>query len=225
MQFGENEDLGSYPRDLERDSKMCEEARVDYIFHPNAKEMYGDNFSTTVHVDRLSAGLCGKSRPVHFDGVCTVVTKLFNIVKPSRAYFGEKDAQQLTIIKRLVKDLNIDVEVIGCPIVREEDGLAKSSRNTYLSHKERKDALVLNRGLNKSKILLESGEKRVSVLKNIIKEEIDSVDSSKIDYIEIVDKDTLEEVKDEINGPVTVLVAVYIGNTRLIDNYSLGEEK
>ncbi|MGL4848997.1 MAG: pantoate--beta-alanine ligase [Clostridium sp.] len=221
-QFGVNEDLGSYPRDLNRDTEICKEAKADYIFCPSVREMYGENFYSTVHVDKLSEGLCGKSRPVHFDGVCLVVTKLFNIVKPNRAYFGEKDAQQLAIIKRLVKDLNIDVEIIGCPIVREEDGLAKSSRNTYLSSKERKDALVLNRGLNKSKMLLESGEKRVSILKNIIKEEIDSVDSSKIDYIEIVDKKTLEEVKGEISGDVTILVAVYIGKTRLIDNFSFG---
>lgn len=225
IQFGKNEDLGSYPRDLDRDSNLCKGAGVDYIFNPEASEMYGENFFTSVHVDKLSLGLCGKSRPIHFDGVCTVVTKLFNIVKPTRAYFGQKDAQQLAIIRKLVKDLNIDVEIIGCPIVREENGLAKSSRNTYLSKKEREEAVVLNIGLKKCKILLENGERRIAVLKNIIKEEIDSVDSSRIDYIEIVDKETLEEIVDKIIKPVTVLVAVYIGKTRLIDNFSFGEDK
>lgn len=225
IQFGANEDLGSYPRDLERDMTLCKEVGVDYIFYPEAEEMYGESFFTSVHVDKLSAGLCGKSRPVHFDGVCTVVTKLFNIIKPTRAYFGQKDVQQLAIVKRLVKDLNIDVEIIGCPIVREEDGLAKSSRNAYLSIEEKRDALVLSRGLKKCKILLESGERRVNVLKNIIKEEIDSVNSSKIDYIEIVDKESLEQVEDKVIKPITVLVAVYIGKIRLIDNFSFGEDK
>lgn len=223
-QFGENEDLDSYPRDLERDSKLCLNAGVDYIFLPNANEMYGENFSTFVQVDKLREGLCGKSRPVHFNGVCTVVTKLFNIVKPNKAYFGEKDAQQLAIIKRLVKDLNIDVEIIGCPIVREEDGLAKSSRNSYLSEKERIEARVLSMGLKKCKALLESGERDVQALKKVIEEEINKAESSKIDYIEIVDSESLQEV-ETVKNKILVAIAVFIGKTRLIDNFTFEEEK
>ena len=147
IQFGPKEDLASYPRDLERDSKICEEAGVNLIFNPEKDEMYFDDFCTYVDMDFLTKELCGKSRPIHFRGVCTVVSKLFNIVKPDRAYFGEKDAQQLAIIKRMVRDLSIDVEIIGCPIVREEDGLAKSSRNTYLSDEERVAARILNQSL------------------------------------------------------------------------------
>ena len=138
MQFGPTEDLASYPRDLERDAKMCEEHGVDLIFHPTPEEMYGDNFYSYVDMNTLTEELCGLSRPVHFRGVCTVVTKLFNIVTPDKAYFGQKDAQQLAIIRRMVKDLNMPLEIVGCPIVREADGLAKSSRNTYLSADERK---------------------------------------------------------------------------------------
>lgn len=223
-QFGENEDLDSYPRDLERDSNLCLNAGVDYIFLPSANEMYGENFSTFVQVDKLREGLCGKSRPVHFNGVCTVVTKLFNIVKPNRAYFGEKDAQQLAIIKRLVKDLNIDVEIIGCPIVREEDGLAKSSRNSYLSEKERIESRVLSRGLKKCKALLESGERDVQALKKVIEEEINKAESSKIDYIEIVDSESLQEV-ETVKNKILVAIAVFIGKTRLIDNFTFEEEK
>lgn len=223
-QFGENEDLDSYPRDLERDSKLCLNAGVDYIFLPNANEMYGEKFSTFVQVDKLREGLCGKSRPVHFNGVCTVVTKLFNIVKPNKAYFGEKDAQQLAIIKRLVKDLNSDVEIIGCPIVREEDGLAKSSRNSYLSEKERIEARVLSMGLKKCKALLESGERDVQALKKVIEEEINKAESSKIDYIEIVDSESLQEV-ETVKNKILVAIAVFIGKTRLIDNFTFEEEK
>lgn len=141
MQFGPTEDLDKYPRDLERDSKLCENAGANLIFHPEKEEMYFEDFSSYVDINGLSDELCGKSRPIHFRGVCTVVTKLFNIVNPDRAYFGEKDAQQLAIIRRFVRDLNIDIEIIGCPIIREEDGLAKSSRNTYLSKEERQAAL------------------------------------------------------------------------------------
>lgn len=147
IQFGPNEDLDSYPRDLEHDAKLCEEHGVDLIFHPTPEEMYGDNFYTFVDMDVLTKELCGLSRPVHFRGVCTVVSKLFNIVTPDNAYFGQKDAQQLAIIKRMVKDLNMPLSIHGCPIIREEDGLAKSSRNTYLSPEERKAALVLSRSV------------------------------------------------------------------------------
>ena len=144
-QFGVNEDLDSYPKDLKRDSEICQRAGANVIFNPDASEMYFDNATTFVNMNGLTGELCGKSRPVHFQGVCTVVSKLFNIVTPDRAYFGEKDAQQLAVIKRMVRDLNIDVEIIGCPIVREDDGLAKSSRNSYLSDDERIAATVLNK--------------------------------------------------------------------------------
>ena len=149
IQFGPNEDLATYPRDLDRDSALCENAGADLIFHPEKEDMYFDDFCTYVDMEGLTKGLCGKTRPTHFRGVCTVVSKLFNIVKPDRAYFGQKDAQQLAVIRRMVRDLNFDLESVGCPIIREEDGLAKSSRNTYLSPEERKAAVILHKGLVK----------------------------------------------------------------------------
>ena len=161
MQFGPNEDFESYPRDIERDSKICEEAGGNVIFNPEISEMYDEYFSSFVNMDTLPNGLCGKSRPIHFKGVCTVVAKLFNIVTPDRAYFGQKDAQQLAIIKRMVSDLNFDIEIIGCPIIREDDGLAKSSRNTYLNPEERQAAVVLSKALNLGRELVEKGEKNV----------------------------------------------------------------
>ena len=147
MQFGVGEDLESYPRDMERDSALCENAGAALIFHPQPEEMYHKDFSSFVDMNTLTKGLCGKTRPIHFRGVCTVVSKLFNIVQPDKAYFGQKDAQQLAIIRKMVQDLNFDIEIVGCPIVREEDGLAKSSRNTYLSDEERKAALCLSRSV------------------------------------------------------------------------------
>ncbi len=160
MQFGPTEDLDSYPRDLEKDSKFCESLGADLIFHPEPEEMYHEDFSSYVDMSVLTEELCGLSRPVHFRGVCTVVTKLFNIVQPDNAYFGQKDAQQLAIIKHMVQDLNMDINVVGCPIVREEDGLAKSSRNTYLSPEERKAALILSKTVKLAKELIDAGEKR-----------------------------------------------------------------
>ena len=165
MQFGPTEDLASYPRDLEHDAKLCEEHGVDLIFHPTPEEMYGDQFYSYVDMDVLTKELCGLSRPVHFRGVCTVVTKLFNIVQPHRAFFGQKDAQQLAIIKRMVADLNMNVTVVGCPIVREADGLAKSSRNAYLSAEERQAALVLSRAIFAGKAAVEAGERDAAALK------------------------------------------------------------
>lgn len=218
MQFGPTEDLDTYPRNLERDSKICKDAGANLIFHPEDKEMYKDDFLTFVDMNGLTEGLCAKSRPIHFRGVCTVVTKLLNIVYPDRIYFGQKDAQQLAIIKRMVRDLNIDVEVIGCPIVREEDGLARSSRNVYLSTEERKAATILNKSLSKAKTLIENGEKSSEVIINQIKETINSESLARIDYVEIVDNLTMEKVKC-IEKPVLVAVAVYIGKTRLIDNF------
>ena len=219
LQFGPKEDLATYPRDLERDKKICEVGGADLIFHPSDDMMYHDDFSTVVKMSGLTDNLCGKSRPTHFLGVCTVVNKLFNIVHPDRAYFGEKDAQQLFIIKRMVRDLNIDVEVIGCPIIREEDGLAKSSRNTYLSEKERQSAVILNRALKKGKDLIERGERKAQAILNIIKETIESEPLARIDYVSIVDTDSLQDV-DTIDKSVLVAIAVYINNkARLIDNF------
>ena len=157
IQFAPNEDLATYPRDLERDSTLCEDAGADLIFHPEKENMYFDDFCTFVDMDGLTRGLCGKTRPTHFRGVCTVVSKLFNIVQPDRAYFGQKDAQQLAVIRRMVRDLNFDLEIVGCPIIREEDGLAKSSRNTYLSKEERQAATILHKGLQKGEELIRGG--------------------------------------------------------------------
>lgn len=219
MQFGPTEDLDKYPRDLERDSKLCENAGANLIFHPEKEEMYFEDFSSYVDINGLSDELCGKSRPIHFRGVCTVVTKLFNIVNPDRAYFGEKDAQQLAIIRRFVRDLNIDIEIIGCPIIREEDGLAKSSRNTYLSKEERQAALILSQSLNLAKDAINSGEGNSSVVIDIISNSIKKEPLAKIDYIEVVDSLSMKPVKT-IEKSVLVAIAVYIGKTRLIDNFS-----
>lgn len=219
IQFGPKEDLGSYPRDIERDSKICEKAGADLIFNPNAEEMYFEDFSTFVEVNNLTEGLCGEKRPGHFRGVCTVVSKLFNIVTPDRAYFGEKDAQQLAVIKRMVRDLNVDLEIVPCPIVREEDGLAKSSRNTYLSKEERAAALVLNRTLKKAKEELLKGERNAKNIIYIINEEISKEPLAKPDYIEVVDSISLQNVSF-IEKDVLVAIAVFIGKTRLIDNFT-----
>ncbi|MFT8313788.1 MAG: pantoate--beta-alanine ligase [Clostridium sp.] len=219
IQFGPNEDLEAYPRDLAKDKLVCENANADLIFNPSPEEMYFDNAVTSVTVKELTEGLCGSKRPVHFQGVCTVVSKLFNIVVPDRAYFGEKDAQQLAVIKRMVRDLNFDIDIVGCPIVREEDGLAKSSRNTYLSKDERKAAVVLNESLNLAKEALRSGEQYASKLAGIISKKISSEHLAKIDYIEIVDSLELKPVC-KISSSILVAIAVYIGNTRLIDNFT-----
>ena len=216
-QFGPTEDLEAYPRDFKRDSELCESLGADLIFHPEPKDMYHDPHAY-VSIDTLSDTLCGKTRPIHFKGVCTVVSKLFNIVAPDRAYFGQKDAQQLAVIKRMVKDLNVDTEIIGCPIIREEDGLAKSSRNTYLSADERQAALVLSRSLKIGKQLVDAGEKSAKAIKDAITAEINKEPLAKIDYVDVVDFDTITPV-DEIKGTTLVAIAVYIGKTRLIDNF------
>ncbi len=218
MQFGPNEDLASYPRDLKKDAGLCEAAGVDLIFNPQPEEMYAPDFASYVDMDGLTAQLCGKSRLGHFRGVQTVVLKLFHIVAPDRAYFGQKDAQQLAVIKRMVRDLNVDIEIIGCPIVREEDGLAKSSRNTYLNEAERKAALVLSRSLKAGRELLESGETKAAAIRQAVIQEIEKEPLAKIDYVEIVDFDTITPV-DEVNGSILAAIAVYIGKTRLIDNF------
>ena len=219
IQFGPKEDLSTYPRDLERDSLVCDRSGADIIFHPKNEEMYFEDFSTFVDMNGLSVGLCGKSRPTHFRGVCTVVTKLFNIVAPDRAYFGEKDAQQLAIIKRMVRDLNIDVEVIGCPIIREEDGLAKSSRNTYLSVEERNAAIILNKSLTLAKEKIQDGERNSGAIIKLIEETINSEKLARVDYIEVVDSLSMKKV-ERIEKSVLVAIAVFIGKTRLIDNFT-----
>ena len=218
IQFGPTEDLATYPRDIERDAALCESTGANLIFHPEADEMYAPDFCTYVDMDHLTKGLCGKTRPIHFRGVCTVVSKLFHIVQPDRAYFGQKDAQQLAVIRRMVRDLNMPLTIVGCPIIREEDGLAKSSRNTYLSAEERKAALCLSRGLNKGKAAVEDGETDAEKVKAIITAEIVAEPLSRIDYVEIVDWNNLEPVSST-EGSILAAVAVYIGKTRLIDNF------
>lgn len=218
IQFGPTEDLATYPRDIERDAALCESTGANLIFHPEAEEMYAPDFCTYVDMDHLTKGLCGKTRPIHFRGVCTVVSKLFHIVQPDRAYFGQKDAQQLAVIRRMVRDLNMPLTIVGCPIIREEDGLAKSSRNTYLSAEERKAALCLSRGLNKGKAAVGAGETDAEKVKAIITAEIEAEPLSRIDYVEIVDWNNLEPVSST-EGSILAAVAVYIGKTRLIDNF------
>lgn len=218
MQFGPMEDLASYPRDLEHDAKLCEEHGVDLIFHPTPEEVYGDQFYSYVDMDVLTKELCGLSRPVHFRGVCTVVTKLFNIVTPDRAYFGQKDAQQLAVIKRMVKDLNMPLTITGCPIIREADGLAKSSRNTYLSIEEREAALVLSRSIFLGKEMVEKGERDCKKILAAMTAEIEKEPLAKIDYVKIVDLDTMQQV-EKIDRGILAAIAVYIGKTRLIDNF------
>lgn len=217
MQFGPDEDLEAYPRDLERDSKICEEGGVDLIFHPEVEEMYGPDFHSFVDMTVLPEKLCGASRPVHFKGVQTVVTKLFHIIPAHRAYFGQKDAQQLAIIRRMVIDLDFDIEIIGCPIIREADGLAKSSRNTYLSEEERKQAVILNASLEEAMKAIEEGEQDAAKIKAKITEKLNTCPLARIDYVEVVSFDNIQPI-DKIEGAVLIAIAVYIGTTRLIDN-------
>jgi len=218
LQFGPGEDFERYPRDLEGDSEKLRKEGVDILFFPDMREMYPSDFRTYVEVEGLSEKLCGAFRPGHFRGVATVVTKLFNIVKPSRAYFGAKDYQQTVIIKRLVNDLNMDIEVIVCPTVREPDGLAMSSRNLYLNPEERRAALVIYRTLQEVAGLIKKGEKNPEVLKMHALKALGSEPLvSSIDYAGIYDPESLEEVS-EIKGRVLIAIALRIGQTRLIDN-------
>lgn len=216
-QFGENEDLNSYPRDINRDKSLCEAHKADIIFSPTSDEMYHDR-KAFVNIVELSDTLCGISRPIHFKGVCTVVAKLFNIIQPTNAYFGEKDAQQLAIIRKMVYDLNFPVNIIGVPIVRESDGLAKSSRNTYLSSEERKAATILYKAIQMGKQTIKRGASADSII-NTMTEIINTEPLAKIDYVSVVDANTMQPVH-EITSPVLVAMAVYIGSTRLIDNFS-----
>ena len=221
MQFGPTEDLATYPRDLEHDAALCESAGVDLIFHPEPEEMYEKDFCSFVDMTGLTEGLCGKTRPIHFRGVCTVVNKFFNIVTPDRAYFGQKDGQQLAVIRRMVRDLNMDIEIVGCPIVLEEDGLAKSSRNTYLSEEERKAALILSKTVALGKELAKT-EKDANKVVEAMKKNIETEPMAKIDYVEAVDALSMAPV-EKLEGTCMLAMAVYIGKTRLIDNTLINE--
>lgn len=216
MQFGPTEDLAEYPRDLDHDEKLCEKVGVDLIFHPEPEEMYQPDFCSFVDMTGLTEGLCGKTRPIHFRGVCTVVNKLFNIVQPDKAYFGQKDGQQLAVIRRMVRDLNMDIQIVGCPIIREEDGLAKSSRNTYLSAEERKAALILSKTIAFGKELAKT-EKDAKKVIAAMKEKIETEPLAKIDYVEAVDAISMQPA-ETLEGECMLAMAVYIGKTRLIDN-------
>lgn len=218
IQFGENEDLATYPRDIEMDRKLCEAAGADLIFHPGPDEMYAPDFSTYVETKQVSAGLCGKTRPTHFRGVCTVVCKLFHIVLPDKAYFGQKDAQQLAVIRRMTRDLDMEIEIVGCPIIREADGLAKSSRNTYLNEEERKAAPVLYKAVCLGEELMRGGERLAGVILEEMRSVLKSEPLANIDYVEMVDADSIEPI-DRAEGRTLVAMAVYIGTTRLIDNF------
>ena len=217
IQFGENEDLSSYPRDLNRDKTLCESHGVNLIFTPSSNEMYHDK-KAFVNIIELSDTLCGVRRPIHFQGVCTIVAKFFNIIQPTNAYFGEKDAQQLAIIRKMVFDLNFPVNIIGVPIVRESDGLAKSSRNTYLSSEERKAATILYKAIQEGKQYINRGASADSII-NVMTNIVNTEPLAKIDYISVVDAITMQPVQ-EITAPVLVAMAIYIGSTRLIDNFS-----
>ncbi len=218
MQFGPKEDLASYPRDIDADFALCEAAGAALLFNPEADEMYLPDFTSFVDTTGVTTELCGKSRPIHFRGVCTVVNKLFNIAQADKAYFGQKDAQQLAVIRRMVRDLNMNIEIIGCPIIREADGLAKSSRNTYLSDEERQAALILSKAIFMGEKMLEEGEKDGDKVLEAMKELISSEPLARIDYVEMVKWDTIE-IHHTVDCPVLVAMAVFIGSTRLIDNF------
>ena len=223
LQFGVHEDLERYPRDIERDTELLTQAGTDVLFLPDGKEMYPEGYQTTVTVDRVTRGLCGTSRPTHFQGITTVVAKLFNMVKPHVAVFVQKDFQKLVAIRRMVADLNFDIEIVGAPIVREADGLAMSSRNAYLSGAERQAALCLSRGLQAAAAQVERGEtdglRILAAARRIITDE----PLARLDYAALVDPDTLEEVTT-VRTPALLAVAVHIGKTRLIDNCILSRQ-
>lgn len=218
-QFGPNEDLEAYPRDFDRDCALLEEHGCAMVFHPAVEEMYAPGAATYVEIlSDMPKQLCGKTRPIHFRGVCTVVSKLFNIVTPDKAFFGQKDAQQLAIIRQMVRDLSYGIEIVGCPIVREADGLAKSSRNTYLSEAERQAALVLSESVFLGQKMVAEGETDANKIVAAMTEHIQAQPLAKIDYVSAVDGVTMDPV-DRIAGTVLVAMAVYIGKTRLIDNF------
>lgn len=217
-QFGPGEDFETYPKDFGKDSKMCEDEGADIVFVPEVSEIYNKDFNTYVEVEgEITKKLCGKSRPGHFKGVTTIVLKLFNIVTPHRAYFGQKDAQQVAVIEQMVRDLNFDIQIIPCPIVREADGLAMSSRNTYLDDRERKAALILSKSLFEAKDMIEKGEGKSKNIIDHIEKNINNEPLAEIDYVEVVDRSTLEHV-GELQGDILIALAVRIGRARLIDN-------
>lgn len=222
-QFGRNEDLSSYPRDLERDTRIAEAAGVDLLFLPKSDDIYPPGFQTYVNVEEISLPLCGASRPGHFRGVTTVVCKLFNMVQPTSAYFGKKDFQQLAVIRQMVIDLNMPVTIVGMPIVREPDGLAMSSRNAYLAPDERQKALCLSRGLKAARTAYRSGERNVTTLRQMVVDAIEAEKTPMIDYVEFRHGTTLQEVASADDRTLLAL-AVKVGTTRLIDNCVLGED-
>jgi pantoate--beta-alanine ligase len=220
-QFGPGEDFKRYPRDEEGDKAKLEAEGVDFLLIPEGDEMYPNRYQACVEVGEVSKGLCGDFRPGHFRGVASVVAKLFNIVKPHLAVFGEKDYQQLLVIKRMVEDLNFDIEIISGTLVREKDGIAMSSRNAYLSPEDRRRATILYRSLTKGKELFESGERRASTLFRTVKENVESVGEISIQYVEIRDAETLDKI-EMVKGPAVIAIAAIVGSVRLIDNIILG---
>jgi pantoate--beta-alanine ligase len=216
-QFGPGEDFEKYPRDMKSDLDKASLAGVDIVFTPTVKEMYPEGYKTYVNVEGITEILCGRYRPGHFNGVTTVVNKLFNIVEAHRAYFGQKDAQQLAVIKKMVKDLNMNIEIVGCPIIRENDGLAMSSRNVYLSGEERKAAVILSKSLCEAENLIKDGTRRKDEIIEYITNRINSEKLANIEYTEIVNADSLEEI-ETLAGKILIALAVKFGRTRLIDN-------
>ena len=221
-QFGPQEDLDAYPRNFEQDKRLMQEVGVDWVFCPTDEGMYPDGYQTYLTVEEVTRNLCGRSRPTHFRGVATVVTKLFHIVKPHVALFGKKDFQQLVVIRRMVKDLNLDVEIVGCPIVREPDGLAMSSRNKYLSPDERREALALKKALDRARELFRDGERRAQVLVDEVHRILSLHPHIRADYVSLCDAETLEDV-ETIEGETVLAIAAFAGKTRLIDNSVLAD--
>jgi pantoate--beta-alanine ligase len=216
-QFGPGEDLNKYPRDIDRDEQLCRKENVDIIFYPNSGEMYPEPYLTYINVDVLAETMCGKSRPGHFRGVATVVSKLFNIIKPHTAIFGQKDYQQSLVIRQMVRDLNFDINIITAPIVREHDGLALSSRNKYLDREERKNAPLIYKSLQEAQKMVKNGITSPSIISRQIEHVLRKIPYIKIDYIAIVNRQNLQPV-EQIDGNTLIALAVYVGKTRLIDN-------
>ncbi|HEV2685868.1 MAG TPA: pantoate--beta-alanine ligase [Actinomycetota bacterium] len=223
LQFGANEDLDAYPRDLDSDLSLCETEGVDIVFHPDVTEMYQEPNPFTVTVGEIGTKLCGRARPGHFDGVATVVAKLFNIAGTCRAYFGRKDAQQVVVIERLVRALNFPVTVVGCDIIREPDGLAMSSRNVYLTNEERRAALVLKRALDEATVAIREGERDARRIGSVMGSQISSEPLAKLDYAVVVDTETLDDL-EQLAGPALLAVAAWVGKARLIDNMTVTPE-
>ena len=217
-QFGPNEDLAAYPRDTERDTAMMRATGTDIAFFPTAEALYPQGYATYVQVEGpMTQTLCGRSRPTHFRGVTTIVAKLFHLAQPQRAYFGQKDAQQVAVIEQMVRDLNFNLQIVVCPIVREPDGLAMSSRNAYLTPSQRKDACVISQALFEARDKVTAGERRAAVISDLIRTRMDAVQDAQIDYISVVDAHALSDL-EMLSGEVLIAVAVKLGPTRLIDN-------